>query len=262
MAAKNQLNIVLLSVKYNLMKEMTNRISFLTNVGFMILNNATFIIQWLLLFHLKKDIGGYSLNDVMVLWGLAAGTYGFSHIFFQKAYSLSDVIMNGKLDAFLVQPKNVLLGVITSGTNPSAIGDIIYGYLIIFIFKFGILNLLLFTVFSLLGAVILSAFAVITGSVSFWIVKADMFAENMNNVVVNFSTYPEGIFKNTIRLLLYTVAPVGFIVYLPLQVMLKFNPLYLLAVICFTIFITVLAFFTFYQGLKRYSSSSLMSARI
>jgi len=262
MAAKNQCKVILLSLKYNLMKEMTNRISFLTNVGFMILNNATFIIQWLILFQLKKDIGGYALNDILVLWGFSAGTYGFSHIMFQKAYSLSDLIINGKLDAFLVQPKNVLLSVITSSTNPSALGDIIYGYLIILIFRFSLVNLLLFTILSILGAFIMTAFAVLVASISFWIVRADMLAENLNNIIPLFSTYPDGIYKNAIRLFLYTVVPVGFIVYLPLHIMLEFHLLYLIAVICFTISITAFAFYIFHRGLKRYSSGNLMSTRI
>lgn len=244
------------------MREMTNRISFLTNVLFMVLNNATFLIQWMLLFHLKSDIGGYSLTDVMTLWGLAAATFGFAHIFFQRAFSLPTLILQGKLDSFLVQPKNVLLSVITSATNTSAIGDLIYGYLILFLFRFSITNLLLFTLFTLLGGVIMAAFAVITGSFSFWIVRGELLSENLNNVIVNFGTYPDGIFKNSVRLLLYTIVPVGFVVYLPLHIILEFHLGALLSVIAFTIGICLLAFFLFYKGLKRYTSSNLMSARI
>jgi ABC-2 type transport system permease protein len=244
------------------MREMTNRVTFLTNVGFMILNNATFIIQWLLLFQLKENIGGYDLNDVMVLWGFAASTYGFAHIFFHRAFMLSELIMNGKLDSFLVQPKNVLLSIISSSTSCSAIGDLIYGYMIIVIFRFSFVNLLLFTYLSIMGGIVLSAFAVITGSISFWIIRGDMLAENLNNTVINFSTYPDGIFKGVIRFLLYTIVPVGFVVYLPLQVILHFNLTSLLALTGFTSFLTLLAFFIFYKGLKRYTSSSLMSARM
>jgi ABC-2 type transport system permease protein len=261
-AAKNQWKVILLSVKYNIMREMTNQVTFLTNVSFMVLNNATFIIQWMLLFSLKKDIGGYNLNDVLLLWGIAAGTFGLSHIFFQKAYELSDLIVNGKLDSFLVQPKNVLLSVISSGTNSSAIGDVLYGYLIIIIFKFSIYNLILFTIFSILGALILTAFAVINGSLSFWIVKGDMISGNLNNIVLSFSTYPEGIFKGVVRLILYTLIPVGFINYLPIQIMLHFHLIHFLVVFGFTAFIIFLAFVVFYKGLKRYTSSSLMGARI
>jgi ABC-2 type transport system permease protein len=261
-AAKNQFRVILLSLKYNIMREMTNRATFLTNVLFMILNNSTFLIQWMLLFHLKSDIGGYALKEVMVLWGLAASTFGFAHILFQRAFHLPSLILQGKLDSYLVQPKNVLLSIITSSTNSSAIGDLIYGYLIIVIFKFSISTLLLFTLFTILGGLIMAAFAVITGSLSFWITRADLLSENLNNVIVNFGTYPDSIFKNGVRLLLYTVVPVGFVVYQPLHILLNFDLMALLGVIAFTIGICVLSYFLFYKGLKRYTSSNLMSARI
>lgn len=261
-AVKNQLRVIALSVKYNIMREMTNRVSFLTNVFFMVLNNATFIIQWLLLFHIKSDIGGYALKDVMVLWGLAAGSYGLAHILFQRAFSLSDLILTGKLDSFLVQPKSVLLSIITSATNSSAIGDLIYGYLVIIIFRFSIPGLVLYTLFSILGALIMAAFGVITGSISFYIVRGDMLAENLYGIMINFSTYPDSIFKKVVRLLLYTLVPVGFIVFLPLKIMLHFNLMLCFGVAGFTLGICLLAYVVFYRGLKRYTSSNLMSARI
>lgn len=259
---KNQARVLLLSVKYNIMREMTNHITFLMNVLFMVLNNATFIIQWVILFHLKEDIGGYGFREVLTLWGLAASTFGLSHIFFHRVYELPELIMNGKLDAFLVQPKNVLLGVISSGTNSSAIGDLIYGFLVLCIFNFSFTGLLVFTIMSVLGAIIMTAFAVIVGSLSFWIVRGDMVANNLNSAVIHFSTYPDGIFKNGVRLILYTLIPVGLINYLPLKVILHFHPLQGLIVLGTTVVMVLLAFVIFYRGLKRYSSSSLMIARI
>ncbi len=261
-AANHQWRVILLSLKYNLMREMTNRITFMTNVCFMILNNATFIIQWMLLFHLKKSIGGYQLDEIMLLWGLSASTYGLSHIMFQQAYSLPTIIMNGKLDSYLVQPKNVLLSVITSATNSSAIGDLIYGYLVLIIFNFSITNLLLYTLFSILGALIMTAFIVISGSISFWITRGDMILDSLFNIMTLFSTYPDTIFKEIVRLLFYTLVPIGFMVYLPMKIILHFNLLFVLAVICFTLFIVPLAFFIFNRGLRRYTSSNLMMSRI
>ncbi len=260
--AKNQIRVILLSVKYNIMREMTNRVTFLMNVSFMMLNNAAFIIQWMLLFRLKSDIGGYALNDVMVLWGLSAGTFGVAHVLFHRAFSLPDLIIHGKLDSFLVQPKSVLLSVITSATSSSAIGDILYGYVILIIFRFSFTNLLLFTLFTILGALILTAYAVIVGSFSFWMLRSDMLSENLNNIMINFQTYPEGIFKNAVRFLLYTLVPVGFVVYQPLRIILHFHLLACLGVVAFTIGICCLAFVIFYRGLRRYTSSSLMGARI
>ena len=57
MVVKNQIRVMLLTMKYSIMREMLNKATFLSNVFFMILNDATFLIQWLLLFRIKGDIG-------------------------------------------------------------------------------------------------------------------------------------------------------------------------------------------------------------
>jgi len=132
-AVKNQLKVMFLSIKYALMQEMLNKVTFITNILFMLLNNASFIIQWLVLYSLRENIGGYTFREVILLWGIAAGTYGVAHFFFERAFSLSEMINDGKLDSYLVQPKNVLLTAITSDVDTSALGDILYGYIDSFI---------------------------------------------------------------------------------------------------------------------------------
>lgn len=262
MAVKNQIKVLILSVKYNIMKQMVNKITFITNIIFMILNNASFIIQWLVLFNVKSDIGGYTMREVLLLWGIAAGTYGFSHIMFHKCYEMSDLIINGKLDTFLVQPKNVFISVISSETSISAIGDLIYAYICLAFYGITLKNFILFTFFNIVGGIIVTAFASIVGSLSFWIVKGDMIANSLTNIMNNFATYPGTIFKNIVKLILYTVIPVGIANYIPVELILNFNIYQFIYVIFFAILITLLAFVVFYKGLKRYSSSNLMSSRI
>ena len=148
MEVKNQIKISFLTIKYALIREMLNKTTFFTNIIFMLLNNASFIIQWLILYSLKDNVGGYTFEQVMLLWGMAAGTYGVSRFFFKKSFNLSEIINDGKLDSFLVQPKNVLLSTITTDVEPSAIGDLIYAYIMLFVFGFTFSRFLLFTLFS------------------------------------------------------------------------------------------------------------------
>ncbi|MGN0973621.1 MAG: ABC transporter permease [Bacilli bacterium] len=262
MAVKRQIKVTLLSIKYAFMRELLNKTTFFSNVFFMILNNASFIIQWVILFSLKNNFGGYTFKQVLLLWGIAAGTYGFSHFFFKKAYNLSETIINGKLDAYLVQPKNVLLSAITSDIEPSAMGDILYAYIVLFIYGINIKNFCLFTLFSITGGFILTSVAVILGSLSFWFNKTDIIVETGNSLMVNFATYPDGIFKGIVKVLLFTFIPVGITTYIPVKILSSFNIYYLLIVIVFTIFIVLFAFLIFNRGLKNYSSSNLMSARV
>lgn len=262
MEVKNQIKVLMLSVKYNIMRQMVNKVTFITNIIFMILNNASFIVQWIILFSLKDEIGGYTIKEVILLWGIAAGVFGISHILFYKAFELPDLIINGKLDTFLVQPKNVFLSVISSDTSVSAIGDLIYAYICFFIYGFSIKNFILFTLFSITGGIILTAFTSVAGSLCFWITKGDILSDSLTNIMINFATYPGTIFKTGIKLILYTVIPVGIANYLPVDIILNFNIAKFLYIIIFTILITVLAFGIFNKGLKRYSSSNLMSSRI
>lgn len=262
MAVKNQIKVSLLSVKYALMREMLNKGTFLTNVIFMILNNACFIVQWIILYSLKDDVGGYTFKQVLLLWGIAAGTYGFSRFFFKNAFSLADTINNGKLDAYLVQPKNVLLSAITTGVEASAIGDLSYAYIMLFLYGFTVTGFLLYTLFIILGGFMLAAVAVILGSLSFWFNKSDVVADVGNSLMTNFATYPDGIFKGLAKILLFTIIPVGIINYLPINVLSSFDIGKLMIVLGTTIFLVSLAFIIFFKGLRKYSSTNLMIAKL
>ncbi len=262
MEVKNQLKVSLLAIKYAVMREMLNKVTFITNIIFMILNNASFIIQWLILFSLKDNVGGYSFKQVMLLWGIASATYGFAHFFFKKAFSLSDTINNGKLDVYLVQPKNVLLSAICTDVDVSAIGDMLYGYIMLFVYGFNISSFLLFTLFVICGGLIITCVSVILNSLSFWFQKSDIIADTGNSLMTNIATYPEGIFKGVVKILLFTLIPVGIANYLPVKIISEFNIYLFVIVIGVTILFIMLAFIIFNKGLKKYSSSNLMIARI
>ena len=261
-AAKNQLKVTIKTIKYGLMREMVNKTSFIMNVLFMILNNASFIIQWIVIYSLKEDVGGYTFNQILLLWAIAASTYGFSHFIFKRSYSLSDIITNGKLDSFLVQPKNVLISAITTDVEVSALGDLLYGYIVLIISGLTPTKFLLFTFFSVTGAIIITDIAVLLGSLSFWFGKSDMIADTGNTLVLSFSTYPDGIFKGLSRILLLTIIPIGLTSYFPVWIITKFDLKLTLVILITTIAITILTFVVFYRGLRRYSSSNLMISKI
>ena len=258
----NQLRVMMLSIKYNIMKQMTNKVTFLTNIIFMILNDATFIIQWVILFGIKEDFGGYQLSNVLVLWALAATVFGFSRLFFYKAFELPDLIINGKLDSFLVQPKNVLLSVITSDTSISAIGDILYGFIVVMFCHLSLAQFGLFVLFSITGSIIITAFTVILSCICFKFVKGDILVDTLSGAIISFATYPDTIFKNVVKLIFYTIIPVGLTNYMPLHIIIKFDLVSLFIVLGVTVVSVILAFAIFNKGLKSYSSSNLMSSRV
>lgn len=259
---KNQLRVCLLSLKYNIMREMVNKVTFLTNVCFMALNNASILVQWFILFRLREDVGGYTLREIMLLWGLTAASFGLSHILFARAFSLSELIIKGKLDAYLVQPKNVLVSVITSSTRISAIGDFLYGVLLIGFCGLGLGEWLLAFLFTVTGTVIFTAFALLLGSLSFWLLRMDMLENQVVMGMVSFATYPDGIFQGISRFLLYFLIPVGMAVWHPVHIIGGFDVRMLVTVTGYACLLLSAAVAVFYRGLRRYASGNLMEARL
>ncbi len=259
---KNQLKVTGQSIRYALQREMLNKVTFVSNILFMILNNACFIIQWIILYSLKEDVGGYTFKQVILLWGLASFTYGVSRFFFRDSFELSETINCGKLDNYLVQPKNVLIQCITSSVEVSALGDIIYGLIMITIFGLTIKNLLLFIVCGICGGLVVASISVIISSLSFWFGRTEVIANTINSLMTNFATYPEGIFKGAIKILFYTILPLGITAYVPIQLISDFKLIYLIYIIIGTLLFITIAFLVFNRGLKKYSSSNLMNVRI
>lgn len=262
MEVKNQFKVSFLSIKYSVMRELLNKFTFVSNVVFMILNNASMIIQWIVLFSLRENMGGYTFREVLLLWGMASGVYGFSRFFFYKSFNLSSLINSGKLDSYIVQPKNILISIITSDISVSALGDLIYGYIMLVFYGLSFKSFILFTYFVITGGIIIAAISVILNSLSFWFGNSETISDTGNALMVNFATYPDGIFKGVAKALLFTLIPVGISNYIPVHVIVSFDINLFLINTCVCIFLIYFAFIIFYTGLRRYSSSNLMSSKI
>ena len=247
MAVRNQIRVMILSIKYALQREMLNKVTFITNVVFMILNNASMIIQWLVLFSLREEMGGYSFKEILLLWGMASSTFGFSRFFFERAFHISRFINEGKIDAFIVQPKNILIGICTSGISVSAIGDLLYGYIMLIFYGLSIKVFILFTYFVITGGLIITCISIILNSLSFWFSNTTTVSVLGNRLMCNFATYPDGIFKGIAKILLFTLIPVGISNYIPVHVIVNFDINLFLINTCVCVFFIYFAFIIFFN---------------
>ena len=123
------------------------------------------------------------------------------------------------------------------------------------------INFLLFTFFAITGGLIIVSYIVIGGSLSFWYGISDVIVDTFNTMITTIATYPDSIFKGFVKIVLYTIVPVGIVSYVPLGVIEHFNPIFLIGICIFTIISIILAFIVFNIGLKKYTSTNLMNAR-
>jgi len=257
------LRLIGLYFKFNLQAAMEYRVSFITQAFGMALNNAFFIFFWWIIFNKVSTIGGYGFKEVMVIWALAASTFGFLHIFFGNVRQMTKMIINGELDTYLLQPKNVYVNVHCSRMVVSAWGDFIYGFiLIIIVYGFDPLKLLLFTLFTAAGGLLTGAVMASADTLTFYIGDASAVTRLVAEFLINFSLYPDSIFRREVKWVMYSLLPAGFIVFVPFRLLTAFSWYGLLGLLAIDTAYIILGYLFFMRGLKRYESGNLITTKL
>ena len=208
--------------KTNLLSAMEYRVSFLTQVVGMMLNNAIYFVFWIIFFARFEEINGWDLVDMLFLFGVVATGFGAGTYLFGNAIRLSSLIASGQMDYYLSLPRPVLLHALASRSNASSAGDFTYGLFsfgaaIIFSGSFDGLMILRFTLGCLAAIAVLISFLVLVQSLTFWIGNTSLLTANAFNAIVTFSLYPITLFDGTAKLLLFTLIPAAFIGALPAE---------------------------------------------
>lgn len=259
MEAKKNLRLLRYYFKFNISSVMEYRVNFLIQSFGMMLNNSAFIFFWWILFNNVPSIGGYGFKEEMMLWALSSSSFGICFMIFGNVSQITRMILNGELDTYLLQPKDTLLNIVCSKTVISAWGDALYGIIMFFILNgFNIPKFLLFFMFCILGGIIMASMLITFHSLSFFSGNTESLAQTATEFLISFSIYPEGIFSNGIKFILYSIIPAAFMVYIPASVIESFSILKLLLVIGATLLWVAIAYFTFYKGLKKYESGNLI----
>lgn len=258
------LRLALHYFRFNLSAGMAYSTSFLIQVFGMALNNGAFIIFWLVLFdRIGAEIAGYGFTDVMFLWALAASGFGLSVVVFGNTHQLSRIIYTGELDVYLLQPKPVLLNVLLSRTVVSGWGDLLYGLSLFVITQpMSLTGWLLFLLFTILLALVVTAVRVFYHCLTFFLGNAEGFAQLAGELVISFMLYPGSIFRGPAAWLLHSLIPAAFVAYIPARIFASFDPGTLLIVLAADAVIVAAAFLMFRLGLRRYESGNLIGSRM
>lgn len=260
-SAKAYLRLFGAYFKANLQAAMEYRANFLLQVFGMALNNAAFIVFWRVLIDRTGGVGGYSFEDVMFLWALASAAFGLGHVLFGNARSIGKTIIEGGLDVYLLQPKDVFFSLISARSVMSAWGDLLYGY-VLFVSVLGWGGLGLFSLFVATGALLYTATFAMAESLSFFFGNAQGVSGAVFEFLLSFTLYPETIFGPQVRWIIYSLIPAGFIVFVPLAVFTSFDWWLLAAVLAASVVYMVAARLVFKAGLRRYESGNLIGTRM
>src|SRR5262249_22711193 len=141
--------------------------------------------------------------------------------------------------------------------QPSGFGDLISG--LIFVAWSGQISwrvLPFVFVVIVASALIFVACGIVFFSLAFWLGRVETVATQLWELLITFSLYPEPLFGGTLRLVLFTVLPAGFVGYMPVRLLRAPSLGNVAILLVVAIAYVCLAIVIFNRGLRRYASGS------
>ena len=259
---RNYLGLAAAYTRLNLNAQLEYRGAFISQVAAMFLNDGVWVVFWILFFTRFPVLRGWSLDDVITLWAVAAAGFGLAHAIYGNALALAGLIAQGQLDVWMLYPRALLPHLLLGKMSATAWGDAIFGYVVYLAFvRPDMAHLLLFVALTLSVAMVFVGFSVLSGSLGFYLGNASAIADQWRFAMLTFSTYPAVLFEGAVKLLLFSVVPAGFVSYLPIRALrdLSLADAGLALAGAFGVLAAGVA--VFYYGLRRYESGNLMELR-
>ena len=251
-------------VGVNLASAMEYRVSFISQIVGMFINNGIYFVFWIIFFNQFGTIRGYNVDEIFLLFAIVTLGYGLGFMFAGNTRQyMAYLVAQGRLDYYLVFPRNLLLHVIFSKMIVSTVGDVAFG-LIAYSFtgRFTLVEIGLFLTTAVLAAIIFVGYSVITGSLAFYMGNAQYASQQMTNAMLTFALYPNSLFSGAARMMLYTVIPAAFVGSVPVDIVRNQDGRLLLLLVGAAILVWLIALFLFYYGLRRYESGSAINVNI
>lgn len=257
-----ELDFIWTYIKANFQMAVEYRVSFISQVVGMFLNDGLWVVFWWLYFTKFPVVKGWEREDVLLLWAVVTLAYGLATGIFGNSNRLASLIAQGQLDYYLSLPKDPLLHILISRMSVNAWGDLLFGPVVFFAFvPLTPSKVVTYFAVSILAAVVLASFAVLVHSLAFFIGNAEHLAGELFMSMIHFSTYPISIFQGAVKVILFTLIPAAFISAIPVRLVRDFDFAVFLGLLGFALGVAALARWVFAVGLRRYESGNLMVLR-
>lgn len=248
--------------KNNLKVAFVSKLDAFMNIFFMLANNLAFTFMWWVLFSMKGIINGWKLEHILLMHAFNNFGFSFFALFARGVEKLPEYIENGSLDSYITTPRNSLFMIATSESTFANWGDLITAIVLLIFSGFtSPSEIALFIFLGLICAITFIAFRLLLSSLSFFKENLDRFGNNMYMSFLIFSSQPGSVFLGWYKFIYLTIIPAGFVSLVPVEILSNFSWKWLGLMIIFNICLCLIAYFTFCQGLKKYSSGNKFGLR-
>ena len=241
---------------------MSVRGAFLFETILMVGNNLIFFSIWWIFFRQFNDIAGWQIREMTIMMAVGTGAYGLMQLCFGGVRQLSRTIMQGDLDPFMTQPKNLLIHLIGSRSLAKGWGHLLTTFVLLMMEGlFDPQTITLVTIGVICGAIVFTSMSIIAHSLTFWLGPLESLAQKYSDSLFVFALYPTHIYSGLLNLAMFTLIPAGIIGYLPVELVREFSWVRLIVLILSSLTFWAIAFEVFNLGLRRYESGNQFGGR-
>ncbi len=249
-------------MKIGMKSSLTLRATYATRMFFNVSNHVIYMTIWFIIFDKVESIGGWGIEHILLAYGIGIMTWGLVSLFAFGLRKLPQQIDNGELDAYLTQPKPLLIN-ISMGVQ-AAVGppEIVFGAGVLAIASAMTGVSFLWLLFMVLCATcVFGSMVLAYGSIGFWLQGFHSTSEEVNFNAFIISNRPEAIFDGWLQMIILTVIPVTFMTHLPIEFLLTYKTTALLGTIGGAMGCMIVSYMIFKIGLRRYESGNKFGVR-
>lgn len=241
---------------------MQSKVDFLMGLVGFFFTQATGIIFLYLVFEQIPALQGWTLEQLIFIYGFAQIPRGIDHLFTDNIWMVAwRLVITGDFHRYLLRPMNVFFQVIAEKLQPDALGELLIGSILVAVsVKKGVVALgpaqiVFFLISVLAGALIYTSIKTFFAAFAFWVKQSGIFLQ-VAYELADFAKYPTEIYHKGIQFIITWVIPFAFVAYLPAGFFLGKENGWTIAVECvIALVFWCVAYGVFNYGLKCYESA-------
>jgi ABC-2 type transport system permease protein len=206
--------------------EMQYKLDFFAQVLGNMLFYAAGMANIAIILHRFESIDGWRLGELALLYSLVFLTSGLANFLFMPFIDLSQILIRGELDRFLLRPANPFVLYMASKVWIFNWGTAFLG-LIVLLWAVTVapIDWTAAKLFYLLlvvagGTLIQGSFVVLVGTLSFWFYETGVLYYTILMPARDLISYPVSLFPRALRFLLTFVLPFAFVNFVPAHALL------------------------------------------
>lgn len=241
---------------------MQSKVDFLMGLAGFFFTQILGIAFLFLVFRQIPSLNGWSLEQLVFIYGFAQIPRGIDHLFTDSIWLVAyRYVINGDFDRYMLRPMNILFQVVSEKLQPDAIGELAMGAVLVVrafcigVVSFNLAQTILFIISLFAGALIYTSIKLFFAALAFWVKQSGPFLQ-MAYEMADFAKYPTEIYAKAIRFIITWIIPFAFVAYLPALYFLDKGPWYIILIECIiSLVLWVIAYATFKRGTMIYESA-------